>query len=324
MSGTLFGLGLSQQHDSDGRPMSGCLLYLYAANTTTPAVAYRGPSLTAGQELPWPLVADSAGRLPAFWLADGAYRARLTDENGVVQFDEGNILAVGSGTGDIITSDVPPEAIFTTGMVMWMPENNVKAGWVRLNGQTIGNATSGANHTGTTYQALFEYLYAAFANAICPVSGGRGANALADFNASKTLTLLDLRGRAAFGLDDMGSSASNWLTGVNFQTGDKSTGGSRGGSPFIQMLRSDLPNIPLNIPAGQGSHTHTGTAPGSPSAQPAPGGNPQDMKAAGTSPLTINANTLPAMTTESLNGAVTQTALQTTPTFVVGTWHMRL
>jgi hypothetical protein len=249
MAGTLFGLGLSQQHDSDGRPMSGCLLYVYAASSSIPVIAYRSPSLAAGQELPWPIVADSAGRLPAFWLADGAYRARLTDSEGVVQFDEGNILAVGSGTGDVIVNDTPPEAILTTGMVIWMPEKNVKTGWVRLNGHTIGNAGSGASeHNGADAQSLFEYLWAAFSDAICPVIGGRLPSALQDWQADKQITLLDMRGRMPCGLDDMGNTTFGMLTGVAFPAGNGPLiGGSHAGAALVQLVTA---NLPPYTPAG--------------------------------------------------------------------------
>jgi hypothetical protein len=324
MAGTLFGLGLSQQHDADGRPMSGCLLYIYQANTTTPAVAYSNPSLAAGLELPWPIVADSAGRIPAFWLADGAYRARLTDENGVVQFDEMNVLAVGSGTGDIITSNVPTEAIFTTGMTVWLPEKNTKVGWVRLNGKTIGNSASGGSELAndTTALALFTYLYGAFSDALCPVSGGRTGNALNDFNASKTLTLLDMRGKGAVGLDDMGNVAAGVLAGVAYDAGNATTGGAKGGDAVTTLTRANLPNVALNIPTGQGSHHHSFQYLAA-QAQSGAGAGISNVGGAGTNKDTSDV-TLPAMVTESINGAVTQTAVQNISPFMLGTWFMRL
>jgi hypothetical protein len=52
----------------------------------------------------------------------------------------------------------------------------------------------------------------------CPVSSGRSASALADFNATnKTLVLPDLRGRALIGRDQMEApSAAGRLTAANF------------------------------------------------------------------------------------------------------------
>jgi hypothetical protein len=57
MAGSLFGLGLSQQFGPDGRVASGALLYIYEANTSTPAVTYADFSLASEQA--WPLEADS-------------------------------------------------------------------------------------------------------------------------------------------------------------------------------------------------------------------------------------------------------------------------
>jgi hypothetical protein len=75
-AGTIFGLPLSQQFTENGEPMSGGNLYLYDAGTSTPATAYESFSLTAGTELPHPIELDSSGRIPEFWVADGAYRVR--------------------------------------------------------------------------------------------------------------------------------------------------------------------------------------------------------------------------------------------------------
>jgi hypothetical protein len=55
---------------------------------------------------------------------------------------------------------------------------------------------------------LFVWLYTNFPDAICLVSGGRTGNALNDFNASKQNSLLSMRARGPFGLDDMGNAAA--------------------------------------------------------------------------------------------------------------------
>lgn len=63
-------------------------------------------------------------------------------------------------------------------------------GWVRLRGRTIGSAQSGATERANSdCHALFVQLWNACDNTICPVLGGRGANAEADWAANKELTL---------------------------------------------------------------------------------------------------------------------------------------
>lgn len=316
--------------DLNGRPMSGALLYLYEANTSTPVTAYQDTDLTAGQELPWPIEADANGRLPAFWLADGSYRARLTNSVGVVQFDEQNVLALGasddSGGGGGGTT-VDPNAIAATGDVKWRPMVGTLSGWVRINGRTIGSATSGASERANAdTQALWEHIYNNFSDTLCPVSGGRTGNATNDFTADKTITLLDMRDRGAFGLDDMGGAAASGFTGVTFNAGGSSTvGGTSGGGSTVTIAQSNLPNISLTvtIPAGQGSHLHNLLG----ADQSAGGGHTSYASASNAGALAdMQAATLPAMTgsTASINSSVAQTVVNKMPWFMLGTWFWRL
>src|SRR5262245_33074488 len=243
-AGTLFGIGLSQQSDVNGRPMPGCLLYLYQANTSTPVTAYKNTGLTPGQEHPNPIVADANGRIPAFWL-DAAfnYRARLTDVAGIVQFDEPNILPIGAvsgGGGGGDTTD--PNSVASTGDVKWRAIQGTLAGWVRMNGRTIGSATSGASERAAAdCQPLFEHIWNNFSDAFCPVSTGRGASSLADWTANKTITLLDMRNKSQFGLDDMCNAAGGGFANATFAQGNATTAGSKGGGPSNTLTPANLP-----------------------------------------------------------------------------------
>lgn len=78
------------------------------------------------------------------------------------------------------TGDVKFNASFTTS----------SPGWIPLKGGTIGNALSGATTLASEDAcALYTVLWNNTIDANCAVSTGRGANALADFNANKTLSL---------------------------------------------------------------------------------------------------------------------------------------
>ena len=68
-----------QFFDDNGVPLSGGLLYTYAAGTTTPQVTYT--SSAGGTACPNPIVLDSAGRPPAeIWLTSGlSYKFTLKD-----------------------------------------------------------------------------------------------------------------------------------------------------------------------------------------------------------------------------------------------------
>jgi len=205
MTGTLTSIPLVQQLDVNGHPLSGCRLFLYQANTSNPVAAYINYGLSPGQEHPWPIVADIYGRIPMFWLADGFYRARLEDRFGRVLFDETQMPAVGGGTGGgtVIAADA-----FKTGDVLWQPVNDIKPGWVRLNGGTIGNAVStGTERHHADCVALYSWVYERFDDTLCPVTGGR-TDAATDFNGGKAMRTPDMRATLAMGLDIMGNTTA--------------------------------------------------------------------------------------------------------------------
>jgi microcystin-dependent protein len=248
MAGTIFGLGLSQQLDSDGAPMAGGQLAIYEASTTTPVDIYR--DYTLSNLHPWPLELDSAGRIPAFWLADGSYRVRLTDADGNEIFDEAIIVAVGPSSGSGGGGDtIDATTIAETGDWKWRPVAGTVTGWVRANGRTIGSVTSGGTERANAdTEDLFLYLWTNFSNSLCAVSGGRGGSAAADWSANKTIATLDMRGRAPFGLDDMGNSAAGVLA-----AGTPTSAASTVGAETVTLAKVNLPSTTLSIASLTGS-----------------------------------------------------------------------
>jgi len=243
LAGTIFSLALSQQMDSQGKPLLNAPLFVYAANTSTPADTYEDYGLEIAN--PWPLRTDGNGRLPPFWLEDGAYRARLTDEAGaVVYFDIPFVQALGPSEGSEGGGgggSVDADAIFQTGDMKWRPTSGTLTGWVRANGRTIGSATSGATERANAdTQPLYEHLWNNFSNAVCAVTGGRGVSAASDFNANKSIAIYTMRGKGQRGLDDMGSSAAGVLTG-----GTPTVAGSSSGTEKKTIAKENLPSYTL-------------------------------------------------------------------------------
>lgn len=107
-------------------------------------------------------------------------------------------------------------------------------GWIAANGSAIGNAASGADRANADTENLFILLWNTYSNSICPVSGGRGATAAADFAANKTLTILDFRGKVAVGKQSIGTF---------------STLGDEVGSETHTLIPNELPTV--------AAHTHS-------------------------------------------------------------------
>jgi hypothetical protein len=247
MAGSI-SLSLSQQFDSLGKPLSGGLLYTYAAGTTNPQSAYQDVALT----IPWPnpITLDGAGRVPPFYLADGQIKIRLTDKFGILQIAADNLLVVGASSGTGTPPSVDATTLIQTGWIQPVYGTGPITGFVRLNGRTLGSASSGATERANADTAsLFAFLYQQ--DTTLAVSGGRGASATADFSANKTIALPDARGKVFAGIDDMGAGDSGTLASVPFITGSQFTLGSKAGAGLKNIAQNNLPNV---------APTFTGTA----------------------------------------------------------------
>lgn len=242
-AGTVPGFSLVPQFDLSGKIAPGCKLYVIQAGTvSTPQNAYQDSGLTLLQ--PNPMTCDAAGRLPQWFVADGNIKLRLTDKNGVQIFVQDGLLVVGASSGGGGGSPVDPTTVLTSCDMKVAYGTSVLSGFVRANGRTIGNATSGATERANAdTSALFACLYNADANLV--VSGGRGASAAADFAANKTIALPDMRGRAMAGLDDMGNTAAGVLTGTNFGV-TPTVLGAKGGAESHSVAQANLPNVSLS------------------------------------------------------------------------------
>lgn len=202
----------STYFDTSLRPASGAQAWFYTSETSSPITTYSDPALSIPRTSP--VVASGSGRFPAIYLPFVDYRVRVADANGVSILDIDGIEnvdpATGSGGGGSGGGDVTQEQAFQTGDPLFLEKNGSRTGWVRDNGRTIGNALSGASERANAdTAALYAFYYDTYSAAICPVTGGRGANAASDYAAGKPIATLDKRGKVPVGLDTMGNSASN-------------------------------------------------------------------------------------------------------------------
>lgn len=101
---------------------------------------------------------------------------------------------------------------FSTGDIKPSFNPTVDAGWVLSNNGSIGDATSGAtNRANADTQNLYVLLWNNLSQTGAPVAGGRGASALADFNAHKPMNLPWTPGRALIGAGGGGSLTTRTL-----------------------------------------------------------------------------------------------------------------
>ena len=83
------------------------------------------------------------------------------------------------------------------GIIKGMSTKYAFDGFLVMENQTVGSASSGAVESNNKYKNLFIYLWKSTANTACPVIGGRGASAESDWAANKKLTLPNTPGRAS-------------------------------------------------------------------------------------------------------------------------------
>lgn len=245
----------SFEFDDDGVRAQGAKVYFFDAGTSTPKTAYQDADLTTPHA--HPVVADGNGRWPAVFLDYGAYKELATTSGGTELWstdDIPNTAPTDPGAG------VDANSIFQTGDIIVAGKNGTRAGFVRLNGRTIGSAASVATERANAdTEDLFEYVWNNYANGQAAVSGGRGASAAADFAANKTIALPDYRAVALTGFDDMGNSAASLYGSAPTISGSGILAGSLMGANTHTILEAQLPTHAhaVSLTSGaEAAHTH--------------------------------------------------------------------
>ncbi|MFA7335028.1 MAG: hypothetical protein WC130_12165 [Kiritimatiellia bacterium] len=196
---------------STGAFAAGALAYFYLDNSTTPLVVYRDAALA--HPYPFPVVADNKGVFPPIYVPYVTYRRRITTATGVLISDTGDIdNPPPPGSAGIVVS---ADQIFQTGDPIWRLRVGTMTGWVRMNGRTLGSALSAATEYAAADAAnLFAFLWNNLPDSIATVSSGRGATAVADFAANKTIVIPTMQGYLAAGVDDMGATAAGRIQAI--------------------------------------------------------------------------------------------------------------
>lgn len=259
--GSLWNRSGTVERYADDIRAAGAQAFFFAGGTTTPLTVYRDAGESSSHTNP--VVADADGRWPDIFVPYTlSYDVQVKTADGVQLTYS---LGIPNPNPVDVTVTIPAQNQVQTGMIHGEFVNTVKAGYVRLNGNTIGSAASPANERNNIDTlALYTYLWNIHGptnNLVFPVIGGRGASAAADFSpGNKALTLPDMRGAALVGLDDMGNvgGAALAFAGLAFTAGGSAIiGGSLTG---INKLVLDVTQMPSHFHSGttaaNGGHTH--------------------------------------------------------------------
>lgn len=262
----LWPLSMTQINDVNGKPYIGAKARFYEGDTNDDIASgpWTDKEMTVAH--PNPVLSNGFGMWPVVFL-DGTpptlegdppnqfYGLRITDAAGV-QLVAKTVLPVGGPPidtsqeivgGDLLTGDL--QASYLTGN---------RNGYVRANGMTIGDASSGATERANLdCEALFELLWNLNKEHFKVGDGEfseRGASAANDWAAHKKITLPDLRGRTIVGRNTMGASAASGAldpivvddSGTDFNgtanaDADVDVVGSHGGNDRITLERKDMP-----------------------------------------------------------------------------------
>ena len=279
--------------DPCGDPYAGARAFFYNAGTTTPRTTYTDGDLSVPHD--HPVVANGSGRFPATFLAQGQnYRVRIETASGVTIADVDGISIPdidGQGGGG---GDTPIEQRFQTGDVKERYGVGAHAGWVRLNGRTLGNGLSGASERANDdTEALFVHLWNV--DSSLAVSGGRGSSAASDFAANKSIALPDYRLFARIAPSGMGNTPSTRIPAESFSGDDGDVLGATAGAASVALSVNQMPAHNHTGSIGQaGQHSHafdTGNQTGGGDIARGQGArlsSSVDSAGAHTHPLTIN------------------------------------
>lgn len=135
------------------------------------------------------------------------------------------------------------EELFTGKTEPWFFSSLPNSGWLFVNGETIGDTGSGADHEGSELESLFDLIKAEGST-----YGNSGSEVFAN---GDTVSLPDTRDRSLLGAATMGTSdagrVSNYSTGL----------GDTGGEDEHQLTNGEMPSHNHGGSTGNGgNHSH--------------------------------------------------------------------
>lgn len=183
----------------------------------------------------------------------------LHEPKGISTVPAGQVyISDGAGSGTWIdTGSTIGTSNFSTGDLKPTFKITADSGWVMCDDGTIGDLSSGAtSRASADTAALYALIWTNFYNTEAAVSGGRGANAVADFAAHKTISLPKMLGRvygvagvSTLGGSGTGAGLSPHILGKNL------------GAETVALLETNVPphthQVSGNTTGASANHSHT-------------------------------------------------------------------
>ena len=327
--------GVQQFFDSNGNPLTSGKVYFYDVGTSTFKDTYTSSAATTIN--PNPITLNAGGKSPTGGIYGiGTYRQVVKDRNGNLIWDAvtsptggGGSTPTNVGDGNLVGTILPwsglivpnqyalaygqelsrtdyPEffaTITSQNNVVCSASSNILTGLADTSQIPIGAKVelSLCVIAGTTVIAKTSSTVTLSNPSSVSLNAVATFFPFGDGNGSTTFNVPDLRGYTIAGRDNMGGIAIGRLTSTYFNTPGLN---AVGGNQSSILSTSNLPTISsnVNIPAGQGSHSH-GTF-GYANTQASAGASPAPPSYVNSSGGTTDAATLPAMSgTATFTGA---------------------
>lgn len=303
------------------------------SNGTTMEIAFTATSGTvtsvgtaAGELTGGPITTTGTLGLANTAVTPGAYGAanktliQTVDAKGRLTAEAETAIAITGSQVTDLTSIIAAAvlAAIPVGTVWAYHSGFLGTGWLFLNGNTIGNASSNASaRANADTWSLFNTLWYSDINLVIYTSAGavtsRGANPTVDFAANKALALPDYRNRAPFGTDGMGGTAlTNRITSAGSGVNGASLG-AVGGNQYTQNHSHGIPDPGHTHSINDPTHAHNVSygAPSNPTTPSTSGGavtSPYGGQVTDSQPtgILVNANTTGITATNAVGSGNSQ------------------
>ncbi len=124
---------------------------------------------------------------------------------------------------------------------------DIEQGFLPAYGESLCASSTGATYADDRYQDLYIFCWNTYGDSVCPVTGGRGASALADWTAKKFIALPNLQRCTLAGYSPVTTSAFYQPMGTIV------------GSETVTLTTAEIPTLSPTVNDPGHLHPYSGT-----------------------------------------------------------------